>query len=293
MTKRRFIFVIAFLSFSFLYAGDIVHVIKKGDTLYGLSRKYKIPVKDILKRNNIKDASKIKAGQKLYIPGKTSPKPKNSTSKSSAKNTKISKYKIKKGDSLFALAKKFGVSYKTIMKINGLNTKSILKIGQTIKIPTASEIKKSASKVVGSKKTSTKQKSKKESSLKAISSKKANAKLLWPVPAKEVFYLSGKIYGVVINSKKGQAVKAITSGVVASTGPHRGYGQVVFVKTKTKHIFVYGGLSKVSVRKGQKIKVGQSLGSLGTELLTGDSRLYFMVYYKNRPIDPAKAPRAY
>ncbi len=287
MTKKRFVFIVAFLSFSFLYAGDVVHIIKKGDTLYGISRKYKIPVDQILKRNNIKDASKIKAGQKLYIPKKT-----NTSAKTSNNKTKI--YKIKKGDSLFAIAKKFGLNYTTLMKLNGLSKNSILKIGQTIKIPTTSEVIKSGKKIISSKKSSKKQSSKKESSLKAISSKKANSKLLWPVPTKEVFYLSGKVYGVVINSKKGETVKAIASGEVASTGPHRGYGQVVFIRTKTKHIFVYGGLSTVSVRKGQKIKVGQKLGNLGTELLTGDARLYFMVYNKkNRPIDPAKVPRGF
>ncbi len=292
MIKRRFIFVCLFLTFSILYADDIVHTIKKGDTLYGISKKYKVPVASILKKNHLADASKIKAGQKIIIPGKT-------TSKKSKPIKSAKTYKIKTGDTLFALAKKFGVNFSALMKLNGLNDKSIIKIGQVIKIPqvstaskkTYSKKPKTVKKPKSAKKTTSS--NKKGNSLKAISAKKANAKLLWPVPAKEVFYLSGKIYGVVIDSKKGQAVKAIASGKVVSIGPHRGFGQVAFVKTKSNYIFVYGGMSKVSVRRGQNIKVGQSLGSLGTELITGKARLYFMVYKKNRPVDPAKAPRGF
>ncbi len=287
MTKRRFVFVFLFLTFSFLYAGDIIHVIRKGDTLYALSRKYNVTVDSILKKNHLSNASKIKIGQKILIPRKDAPK-----------KYKTKTYKIKKGDSLFALAKKFGVNFSTLMKLNGLNDKSVIKIGQVIKIPqiTVGKKKSSPSKTKTGKttrKNTHKAGSHNSKALKAISSKKANSKLLWPVPAKNVFYLSGKIYGVVIDSKKGQSVKAIASGTVVSTGPHRGFGQVVFVRTKTKHIFVYGGLSKVSVKKGTKVKVGQKLGSLGTELLTGKARMYFMVYNKNKPMDPAKAPRGF
>jgi len=50
-------------------------------------------------------------------------------------------------------------------------------------------------------------------------------------------------------------------------------------------------MEKIVVKKGDTIAVGQKLGELGVELLTGKARLYFMVYDKNKPIDPAKAPR--
>ncbi len=289
MTRRKFFVLFLFLSFSFLYADDIVHVIRKGDTLYGLSKKYKVSLSEILEKNHLSDASKIKAGQKIIIP-----KHQSSVAKTKASKTVPKNYKIKRGDTLFALAKKFGVNFSSLMKLNGLSKNSVIKIGQVIKIPQFSKNK--ASPKLAKKTVSKKTKSsisKKDNSLKGISSKKAKATLLWPVPAKEVFYLSGKIPGVVIDSKKGQTVKAIASGQVVSTGPHQGFGQVVFVRTKTKHIFVYAGMSNVLVRKGAKIKVGQKLGSLGTELLTGKARLYFMVYMKNKPIDPAKAPRGF
>ena len=299
MYKKNILRLLFFVLFSFAgFAEDVIHIIEKGDTLYSISKKYNTPVDSILKKNNLSDPSKIKIGQKLIIPVA-----------SSAKNDKKTNVKtgseelthvIQKGDTLYALAKKFGVKFSDILKLNGLSEKTPLKIGQILKIPKGKsqgigqDQKSNSAQTDKQNKTSTTKASsdKETQSVKpSTSTKQADSKLLWPVPASKVSYLSGKITGVVIDSVKGQAVKAVSSGKVVSTGPHRGFGQVVFVQSKTKHIYVYGGMEKIVVKKGDTIAVGQKLGELGVELLTGKARLYFMVYDKNKPIDPAKAPR--
>ncbi|UTC77700.1 M23 family metallopeptidase [Treponema sp. OMZ 799] len=283
MYKKNILRLLFFIFLSLAaFAEDVVHIIEKGDTLYAISKKYNTPIDIILKRNNLSDPSKIKIGQKLIIPVENSSKANTKT------NLDGLTYVIQKGDTLYALAKKFGVKFSDILNLNGLNEKTPLKIGQILKIPT--------DKVQADKQDKTSiTKTAPDKGSKAVkpstSTKQADSKLLWPVPASKVAYLSGKITGVVIDSVKGQAVKAVSSGKVVSTGPHRGFGQVVFVQSKTKHIYVYGGMEKVIVKKGDTITVGQKLGELGVELLTGKARLYFMVYDKNKPIDPAKAPR--
>ena len=287
MYKKNILGILFFIFFSFSgFAEDIVHIIEKGDTLYALSKKYNTPIDSILKKNNLSDPSKIKIGQKIIIPVENSAKDDKKTKTNSDTLTHV----VQKGDTLYALAKKFGIKFSDLLKLNGINEKTPLKIGQILKIPQGStqETDKTSITKTAPEKTS-------EKSLQSIkpstSAKQADSKLLWPVPASKVSYLSGKITGVVIDSVKGQTVKAVNSGKVVSTGPHRGFGQVVFVQSKTKHIYVYGGMEKIVVKKGDTIAVGQKLGELGVELLTGKARLYFMVYDKNKPIDPAKAPR--
>jgi len=49
-----------------------VHTIRKGETLYGLSRKYKTSVSKLMSHNGIKDHRKLQIGQKIRIPGATS-----------------------------------------------------------------------------------------------------------------------------------------------------------------------------------------------------------------------------
>ena len=295
MYKKNILRLLFFIFFSFFcFAEDIVHIIEKGDTLYSISKKYNTPVDSSLKKNNLSDPSKIKIGQKLIIPAASSAKNDKKT------NSEELTHVIQKGDTLYALAKKFGVKFSDILKLNGLSEKTPLKIGQILKIPqgksqgSAKEQKSNSAQTDKQNKTST-TKAASDKNSQAVkpstSTKQADSKLLWPVPASKVSYLSGKITGVVIDSVKGQAVKAVSSGKVVSTGPHRGFGQVVFVQSKTKHIYVYGGMEKIIVKKGDTIAVGQKLGELGVELFSGKARLYFMVYDKNKPIDPAKAPR--
>ena len=46
------------------------HTIAKGETLYSLSRKYGVPVNDLMRVNNIKNATQIQIGRKLTIPSR-------------------------------------------------------------------------------------------------------------------------------------------------------------------------------------------------------------------------------
>ncbi|MDI6740837.1 MAG: LysM peptidoglycan-binding domain-containing protein [Candidatus Edwardsbacteria bacterium] len=60
-------------------AADIIHVVKKGETLSAISKRYHVTAPDIMKHNNLASASRIKAGQKLKIPGKPAPAAKPAT----------------------------------------------------------------------------------------------------------------------------------------------------------------------------------------------------------------------
>ncbi|UZV93701.1 M23 family peptidase, partial [Treponema pallidum] len=60
-------------------------------------------------------------------------------------------------------------------------------------------------------------------------SKKVDKNARWPVSPTSLAYVRGKTYGVVIDSERNAAVRALMSGKVISRGTHRGYGQVLFV----------------------------------------------------------------
>jgi len=51
--------------------GSVVHVVKPGETLGAIARKYQVKTQDLLVANNISDPRKIRAGQELVIPGYT------------------------------------------------------------------------------------------------------------------------------------------------------------------------------------------------------------------------------
>ena len=49
-------------------SGDKYHTLAKGETLYAVSRKYNVKVKDLIAVNNFKDPNKLSVGTKVYIP---------------------------------------------------------------------------------------------------------------------------------------------------------------------------------------------------------------------------------
>jgi LysM repeat protein len=102
--------------------------VKKGDTLFTIAKKYNTTVSSLKKLNNLK-SDRIYAGQTLKISG-TALKPANSDSKTPAKTTT---YKVKRGDTLSAIAKKYKTTISSLKKLNNLKTDKIY-VGQALKV---------------------------------------------------------------------------------------------------------------------------------------------------------------
>ena len=112
---------------------ETVHIVKKGETLISVAKKYGITVNELRSANNLKKG-KLKVGQQISI-----------KSKSHAPNT----YVARKGDTVRKVAKRFGLSGDDLKEINGLKGNS-LKAGQKIYLAKRNaEIKEDTSKAYG------------------------------------------------------------------------------------------------------------------------------------------------
>ena len=97
----------------------VVHKVRRGDTLSRIGQKYGVSVRSIKQWNNLR-GSTIKTGQRLTIyPGQSAPK--------------YVTYKVRRGDSLGKIAKKYGTSVSKIKKLNNLRG-STIHPGQRLKI---------------------------------------------------------------------------------------------------------------------------------------------------------------
>ena len=96
----------------------INYVVKKGDNLYTIARKFNITVSEIMNLNNLKSTN-LSIGQQLKIP-------------SSSKNNTVSKtYIVKNGDNLYSIARQFNTTIDNIKRKNNLKT-NLLSIGQKL-----------------------------------------------------------------------------------------------------------------------------------------------------------------
>ncbi len=105
------------------------HKVKKGETLSDIAKRYRISVRDIRHVNRINKKGYIVAGKTLKIQTKY-------TSEKSDKREyiRISKHMVKRGDSLWNIASRYGTTTKKIRSLNNLPN-SKLHIGQSLKIP--------------------------------------------------------------------------------------------------------------------------------------------------------------
>lgn len=106
--------------------------VREGDTLWTISRRYQLSL-NTLKRANGLRSSKLKIGQKLFIPDNSARETKIARSQAKAANTQVS-YRVRRGDNLWAIARRFGVKVSSLMEWNQLSSKSVLRPGDHIKV---------------------------------------------------------------------------------------------------------------------------------------------------------------
>jgi len=101
------------------------YTVLAGDSLWNIAFKFGTTVDAIRKLNNI-TGDIINIGQVLKVPN-------------TYENVEYFEYRVQSGDTLWALAQRFGTTVNAIVAINGL-TSTLLNIGQTLKIPSESTI---------------------------------------------------------------------------------------------------------------------------------------------------------
>ncbi len=117
----------------------VYHRVRKGDTLSGIANKYRSSVRAIARVNNIGRSHRIIAGKVLKVPSRNNTHPVAIASTKPLAPGKTIKYKVKRGDNLWNIARKFGTTTKQIKTVNRLSSSS-LKIGQMLTISSEKQV---------------------------------------------------------------------------------------------------------------------------------------------------------
>jgi membrane-bound lytic murein transglycosylase D len=108
--------------------------VKPGDTWWGISKKYNVPVADLQQVNDGSKTKALKVGQSLRIPGQgAASEPATADARKWA--SKRANYLVRQGDTIWSIAKQFKVEPSSLLKANGLKGSSTLKVGQKLFVP--------------------------------------------------------------------------------------------------------------------------------------------------------------
>jgi LysM repeat protein len=292
MKPRSILFILlVFFLVEFGFSEEKTHVIQKGETIYSIALSYGVSVQTVLTLNGINDARTVQPGQRLRIPSTASTASTASTSSSTTSAPSYSEYRVERNDTFYSIARRSGISVEELRELNGYSPNYVLKAGEKIRIPAQGQA------IVSGNPSATVPASKPSGTVTnasgtSTSPARLDSSIKWPITAKEVAYITGKLYGVQVTGERQESVKSLTQGTVVSAGPYRGFGRVAIVQMVGGYLYVYGGCETLSVKEGDKIVAGTELGKLGIDVKSTKPQLFFFVYRSNTPIDPARAPRA-
>jgi murein DD-endopeptidase MepM/ murein hydrolase activator NlpD len=92
--------------------------------------------------------------------------------------------------------------------------------------------------------------------------------------------------GVDYAAPTGTPVRTVGDGVVSFAGRQGGYGNVVFIQHRDNKVTVYAHLSRIGVRKGQRLSQGDNIGAVGCTGTCTGPHLHFEYRHNGRHLNP-------
>lgn len=200
-------------------------------------------------------------------------------------------YVVRKGDTLYSVAFRYGLDYKSLAKINGIRPPYTIFVDQAIRLRGSARLPEKDSGPVATKSTSRPSQKSAKTSRAPSASGAPVASWRWPLKGEVIsrFSLVQPVNkGIDIAGDKGDAVTAAADGVVVYAGGNlRGYGQLVIVKHNDNFLSAYGNNERLLVKEGAKVKAGKSIARVG-KTAADVEMLHFEVRRDGKPVDPLK-----
>jgi len=108
--------------------------VRSGDTLDAIARRFGVSAADLAAENRLANRHRIGVGQVLQIPGGAV-----SARAAATQQPRAGVYTVARGDTLYGISRRFGVSEEALMARNGLRNRHRLQVGQRLFVPDPGE----------------------------------------------------------------------------------------------------------------------------------------------------------
>ena len=219
-------------------------------------------------------------------------------------------YVVRRGDTLWAIASRFGWDWRDLARVNNLKPPHVIYPGQTIRfsgqvprgvaarpvISTPAPVPEAPTVVTNPvpippplTKPNAPAAKPPAASTPITSVPRSASGWAWPASGTVIgkFSSNGSLNkGIDIAGELGQPVLAASDGAVVYAGSGlRGYGELVIIKHSDTYVSAYGHNRRLLVQEGQQVKAGQKIAEMGS---TGTDRvkLHFEIRRQGKPVDP-------
>lgn len=233
-----------------------VYTVKKGDTLWDISRYFQVDINTVMTLNSLDKNSILSIGQKLKIP---------------CNRTKV--HIVSRGETMWDIASRYDVAISALKYANRDKNPCYLNIGDKLVIPDRKSI------VLASR---------------GISSRGAVKRYIfsWPLIGKITsrygWRESGFHHGLDIAGNVGDPIRAAAAGKVCFAAYKSIYGRTVEINHANGYKTVYAHCNQLMVADGQTVAKGQVIATVGITGYTTGPHLHFEVRQDEKTYDPLK-----
>ncbi len=258
--------------------------VQRGDTLYSISRRYGVPLKDLINTNNLHAPYTLRVGQSLRLPVKQY-------------------HTVQRGDTLYSVSRQYNVDITSLSKINNLQTPYSLNVGDRLVLPASVGSVSTQNSTVSAQSSATKKTySAPQTAYSKVKSapvtdsyvapKARKSKFDWPVKGTIISGYGNlgsgrKNDGINIKAALGTNVKAADSGTIAYAGNElKGFGNLILIKHTDGWITAYAHNDRLFVKKGQKVTRGEKIATVGSSGSVTTPQLHFEVRSGKKAVNP-------
>ncbi len=249
-------------------SGAVAYRVQAGDTVYGVSRRFAVPVRGVIDANSLKSPYRLRVGQVLRVPNPR-------------------RHQVQAGDTVYGVARRYGIDPNQIVRLNRIAAPYAITPGQSL-VLTASPMAAAASPQIATKPPT--------ASLAAIPAPppRASGKFLWPVQGRTIAGYGRKDNGlhndgINIAAPRGAAVRAADNGVVAYVGNElRGFGNLILVRHDGGWVTAYAHNQDFLVTRGQTVQRGQTIARVGSSGNVATPQLHFEIRKGTQSVNPTR-----
>ena len=234
----------------------VVHVVAPGETLYAIARKYKMPVAELARLNNIPAHTKVKLGDRITIPA-------------SRAVARVQEQKVVAQPKALSAPKPKAEPKTSALPKAGPALASVPT--ETASVATPTEAPPATN---------------------SVRTGNNSLSFRWPAKGRIIAGFGPKTNGqtndgINIALPEGTPIKAAEDGVVAYAGNElKGYGNLVLIRHADGYVTAYAHAKELLVKRGDPIKRGQTIARSGQTGNVDAPQLHFEVRKGPAPIDP-------